>query len=104
MMKRLRAYFRVHPRIHATIHWIAGSLGAIIELQDRLLGAAAVFPADSKWQHNVAYVLGVIAFSNVLVGRADKGLSPEAAAPVAPTSASEAITVVERNIDPEKSK
>lgn len=96
----MRNFFRRHPRIHASIHWVAFTLGGLVEMQDRLLGAVALFPADSKWPHDIAFVLGVVAFSNVLVGRADKALEP--AAPAAP--ASEAVTQELQKSDLEASK
>lgn len=90
----MRSFFRNHPKLHSTLHWLALTLGGLFELQERLLGASAMFPAGSKIPHDIAFVLAVVAFSNILVGRVDKAADP--AAPVGAIPASEAITKVEQ--------
>jgi hypothetical protein len=65
----MRAFFRRHSKIHAAIHWLLFALGGIVLDQDKILGAAALFPAGSVIPRYIAYGLGVVAFSNLLVGK-----------------------------------
>jgi hypothetical protein len=98
-------YFQRHPKIHAAVHWTMSGVGFILATQDQLLAATQLVPEGSKIPRFVGYGLAVLAFSKIFLGRVQvAGGEAEAAAPVAPTAASEAITVVERNIDPGKSK
>jgi hypothetical protein len=75
----MRAFFRRHPKIHTTIHWVSVTLGGLLLAQDRILGATAFFPADSVLPRYIGYGLGVLAFSNLLVGKADSALSEQTA-------------------------
>lgn len=88
-------FFRKHPRIHSTVHWLAFATGGIMLVQDKILGASALFPADSVIPRYIAYGLGTLAFSSLLIGAADKKL--DEAAPTA--AASEAITEVDKPND-----
>lgn len=74
----MRAFFRRHPKIHATIHWLSFALGGVMLMQDKILGAAALFPADSVVPRYIAYGLGTLAFSTVLIGKVDTELDEAA--------------------------
>jgi hypothetical protein len=98
----MRSFFRKHPKIHSLIHWLSFALGGVMMSQDKILGASALFPADSVVPRYIAYGLGVVAFSTILIGKAEAATA-DPAAPTSAISASEAITKVEKS-DPEKSK
>lgn len=63
-------FFQRHPKIHAAIHWSMGSVGFILATQDQLLAATQLIPAGSKIPRFVGYGLGALAFSKILLGRA----------------------------------
>jgi hypothetical protein len=94
----MRNFFRRHPQIHITLHYIVWVVGGLALVQDKILGASALFPADSMIPRYIAYGLATVAFSNILLGQALVVTDP--AAPDVP--ASEAVTKVEK-VDPEKS-
>jgi hypothetical protein len=93
-MKRVRAFFRAHPRIHTTFHGAALAISAILLVQDKILGASAFFAGSNVPQY-IAWGLGILTFSNLLIGAADQQLGQLDQPPAAPTNVipiSEAIT------------
>lgn len=115
-------FFQRHPKIHALIHWLMGSVGFILSTQDQILAATGLVPPGSKIPRFVGYGLATLAFSKILLGRAQVAGGEAAPVPAAEDAlaamipstensvpktvvpASEAVTVVERGIDPSKSK
>jgi hypothetical protein len=113
-------YFQRHPKIHAAVHWTMSGVGFILATQDQLLAATRLVPPGSKIPRFVGYGLAVLAFSKIFLGRVQvaggevapapaaadalAAMVPSTGAPVTEVPKSEAITVVERNIDPSKSK
>jgi hypothetical protein len=79
--QRVRAFFRCHPKIHATVHWLSAALGSLVLMQDKILGASMLFPADSTVPRCIAYGLGILAFSNLLVGKVEKVIFQTGAIP-----------------------
>jgi len=75
----MRAFFRRHPKIHTVVHWVCAVLGGVLSLQDKILGAAALLPADSSLIRYVGYTLATVAFSNVFIGKADSILDEQTA-------------------------
>lgn len=101
-MNKIRAFFRRHPSIHGVVHWFAFMLGGLLEVQDKILGASALFPEGSKVPHYVGWGFGVVAFSNIFVGKVEKVVDPAAPTGAIPTS--EAITTVTKKPDADLSK
>jgi hypothetical protein len=98
-------FFQKHPKIHAAIHWLMSGVGFLLATQDQLLAATQLVPPGSKIPRFVGYALATLAFSKILLGRAQvAGGESASGIPTVETPASEAITVVEKNIDPKKSE